>query len=69
VLRAHRGNRLGMYLKAANLLAVPAAWPSVERIYTWNAEENSPMLSVNIELGFTPAGRVAAWQKHLAPSG
>ncbi|MHA7261998.1 GNAT family N-acetyltransferase [Arthrobacter sp. TMN-37] len=68
VLRAHRGHRLGMLLKAANLQALRAAWPDVERIYTWNAEENSFMLAVNVELGFVPAGRVAGWQKRLGPS-
>jgi GNAT superfamily N-acetyltransferase len=65
VLKGHRGHRLGMLLKSANLLAAISAWPRVERIYTWNAEENSPMLSVNIELGFEPAGPVAAWQKRF----
>ncbi|WP_159800970.1 GNAT family N-acetyltransferase [Arthrobacter zhaoguopingii] len=68
VLRAHRGHRLGMLLKAANLLALRSAWPGVERIYTWNAEENSFMLAVNVELGFVPAGWVAGWQKRLDPS-
>lgn len=63
VLRAHRGRRLGMWLKAANLLDVPAVWPDARRVYTWNAEENSHMLAVNVQLGFVPAGYTAAWQK------
>jgi GNAT superfamily N-acetyltransferase len=66
VLEEHRGHRLGMWLKAANLGRVLDAWPSAERIYTWNAEENSFMLNVNIALGFRPAGRTAGWQKVLA---
>lgn len=65
VLSSHRGHRLGMWLKAANLLAVPDVWPETERIYTWNAEENRHMLDVNIELGFSPEGYTAAWQKKL----
>lgn len=65
VLSEHRGHRLGMWLKAANLLAVAAVWPEAQRIYTWNAEENRHMLSVNIELGFAPEGYTAAWQKKL----
>jgi GNAT superfamily N-acetyltransferase len=69
VLREHRGHRLGMLLKSANLLAAATAWPRVERIYTWNAVENSPMLAVNIELGFVPAGSVAAWQKRFDQPG
>ncbi|MHA7153904.1 GNAT family N-acetyltransferase [Arthrobacter sp. TMN-50] len=63
VLRTHRGKRLGMWLKAANLLDVPSFWPSARRVYTWNAEENEHMLAVNVELGFVPAGYTAAWQK------
>lgn len=65
VLSSHRGHRLGMWLKAANLLAVVDVWPEARRIYTWNAEENRHMLDVNIELGFTPEGYTAAWQKKL----
>ncbi|MBM7780398.1 GNAT family N-acetyltransferase [Arthrobacter tumbae] len=65
VLSAHRGHRLGMWLKAANLLAVVDVWPETRQIYTWNAEENRHMLDVNIELGFTPEGYTAAWQKKL----
>ncbi|NJC23179.1 GNAT superfamily N-acetyltransferase [Arthrobacter pigmenti] len=65
VLTRYRGHRLGMWLKAANLLAVAHAWPEAKRIYTWNAEENSHMLGVNIELGFKPVGYTAAWQKSL----
>ncbi|GAA1123248.1 GNAT family N-acetyltransferase [Arthrobacter flavus] len=63
VLRTHRGHRLGMWLKAANLLSVPSVWPDAQRVYTWNAEENAHMLAVNVELGFVPAGYTAAWQK------
>ena len=63
VLRTHRGHRLGMWLKAANLLSVPSVWPEAKRVYTWNAEENAHMLAVNVELGFVPAGYTAAWQK------
>ncbi|MEQ4205039.1 GNAT family N-acetyltransferase [Actinopolymorpha sp. B9G3] len=52
VLRTHRGRRLGLALKVANLQAVTAAQPQVERITTWNAEENGPMIAVNEALGF-----------------
>ena len=69
VLSAHRGHRLGMWLKAANLLAVPDVWPETRQVYTWNAEENRHMLDVNIELGFTPEGYTAAWQKKLESAG
>jgi GNAT superfamily N-acetyltransferase len=52
VLRAHRGHRLGLALKVANLRAMAAAQPQVERIDTWNAEQNGPMIAVNEALGF-----------------
>jgi GNAT superfamily N-acetyltransferase len=52
VLRTHRGHRLGLALKVANLQAVMAAQPQVERITTRNAEQNGPMIAVNEALGF-----------------
>ncbi|ROS23790.1 GNAT family N-acetyltransferase [Cellulomonas sp. PhB150] len=66
VVREHRGRRLGMLLKAANLQRLPQELPNVRRIGTWNAEENAPMLSINIELGFRPAGGAGEWQLDLA---
>lgn len=66
VLDEHRGHRLGMWLKASNLLRAATGWIDAERIYTWNAEENSFMLDVNVALGFLPSGRTAGWQRVLA---
>lgn len=65
VLREHRGHGLGMLLKAANLQRLGAQYPAVERIYTWNAEENRYMLRINEALGFRPAGWAGQWQKRL----
>jgi GNAT superfamily N-acetyltransferase len=65
VLGGHRGHRLGLWLKTANLRRVLDEWPTAQRIYTWNAEENSHMLDVNVALGFRPSGRTAGWQKTL----
>jgi GNAT superfamily N-acetyltransferase len=61
----HRGHRLGMLLKAVNLQRLAAERPDVRRVHTWNAEENSYMLSINVALGFRPAGGGAAWQLTL----
>jgi len=63
VLREHRGRRLGMLVKVANLDALAAERPATRRIHTWNAQENGHMLAINVALGFRPAGVWAAWQK------
>jgi GNAT superfamily N-acetyltransferase len=68
VLRAHRGHRLGMLVKAVNLQQLAALRPGTRRVHTWNAEENSHMLAINVALGFRPAGGAAAVQK-LLPAG
>ncbi len=65
-LKEHRGHRLGMLVKVANVRAVRAAFPRAERIHTWNAEENGHMLAINVAMGFRAAGISAAWQKRLA---
>jgi GNAT superfamily N-acetyltransferase len=65
VARAHRGHRLGMLVKVANLRRAQARWPSARSVLTWNASENQHMLSINIALGFRPAGYEGEWQKRL----
>lgn len=65
VRTSHRGRRLGMLLKAANLQRLAAEFPDAERVHTWNAEENSYMLDINVALGFRPAGGSAAVQLTL----
>ncbi|MBD5785985.1 GNAT family N-acetyltransferase [Cellulosimicrobium terreum] len=65
VLREHRGHRLGMLVKVANLEALALGRPATLRIHTGNAEENDHMLAINVALGFRPAGGWAAWQKRV----
>ncbi|HEX2856533.1 MAG TPA: GNAT family N-acetyltransferase [Propionibacteriaceae bacterium] len=65
VLRDHRGHRLGMLLKVWNLRRAQQMWPSVERVHTWNAEENNPMLSINFAIGFAVESIESAWQARL----
>lgn len=65
VLTEHRGHRLGTALKTANLLAVRERRPGLRRVHTDNAQENAPMLAINVALGFVTAGVSAGWRKQL----
>src|SRR5690606_5741557 len=62
----HRGHRLGLLVKTANLAAVLERRPSTERIHTWNADENQWMLAINVALGFAPASAEGAWRIDLS---
>ena len=66
VARPHRGHRLGMAVKVAMLQWLATTEPQLERILTWNAEENKHMIAINEELGFevlSPASR--SWEREL----
>lgn len=65
VLPEHRGHRLGMLTKAANLLQVREAVPAGASIMTWNAEENRHMLSINEALGYYPVMVEAGFERSL----
>ncbi|MEV4802183.1 GNAT family N-acetyltransferase [Nonomuraea sp. NPDC049421] len=52
VLREHRGHRLGLLLKVANLLWLREHEPHLDRIITWNAVSNAHMLAINEAMGF-----------------
>jgi hypothetical protein len=68
VLREHRGHRLGMLLKLANLDHLQRLAPGHPSVTTYNAEENRHMLSVNEDVGFVAWGYEGAWQKELKQS-
>lgn len=65
VLPEHRGHRLGMLLKIANLRFLQEHEPAVRRIDTWNADSNAPMLRVNLALGFQVVRQWAEWELRL----
>ncbi|PJI86683.1 GNAT family N-acetyltransferase [Luteimicrobium subarcticum] len=62
----HRGHRLGMLVKVANLRALRADRPAVERVVTWNADENEHMLAINVALGFRVTALGGGWELRLA---
>ena len=61
----HRGRRLGLAVKIANLEFLATQAPAVRLIVTGNAEVNAPMIGVNEMLGFEVAGVGTFWQKTL----
>lgn len=65
VLRHHRGNRLGMLLKLANLDLLREASPGVRYVRSVNAAENRHMIAINDAIGFVPAERFDEWQLDL----
>ncbi|MEZ0492648.1 GNAT family N-acetyltransferase [Kineococcus sp. TBRC 1896] len=52
VLAEHRGHRLGTLVKLACLRRALADNPAAQRVSTWNAVSNTPMIAVNEALGF-----------------
>ena len=66
VIAEHRGHRLGMLLKTANLQELARYSPESPLVYTFNAEENRHMLNVNEAVGFRAVGYDGAWKKTTA---
>jgi GNAT superfamily N-acetyltransferase len=65
VHREHRGHRLGVAVKVANLRLLQRERPVIERLTTYNAEVNEHMIGVNEALGFRPVARLGDFQKRL----
>lgn len=63
VLPEHRGHRLGLAVKVANLRLLQDARSDVTRMDTWNAEQNGPMVAVNEELGYRIIEHAHEWQR------
>lgn len=58
----HRGRRLGMLVKAANLRLLRETTPGAEIVNTWNAEINTHMIAINEALGFRAVQREREWE-------
>jgi GNAT superfamily N-acetyltransferase len=63
--RAHRGHRLGIAVKVANLRALQQHDPPVRELFTYNAEVNAHMVAINDAVGFVPVERLGEFQKRL----
>jgi GNAT superfamily N-acetyltransferase len=58
---AHRGHRLGMATKAANLRFIQAEVTGRELLVSYNAESNGPMVAVNEAMGFRAVQRLGEY--------
>lgn len=58
----HRGHRLGLLMKLANLDLLMRTISGVELVNTWNAAINEHMISVNEAMGFRAADVEWAWE-------
>jgi GNAT superfamily N-acetyltransferase len=65
VLKEHRGHRLGLAVKLANLDFLARELPTARHVITSNAAVNGPMIAVNDLMGFEVDAVGAFWQKSL----
>lgn len=65
VVRAHRGHRLGLLMKADMLRWISTERPEVSATITWNATGNHHMIAVNERLGATAVARNANYRLDL----
>ena len=67
VHRDHRGHRLGLAVKAANLRALQQAFPERTAVYTSNHEDNAQMVAINERMGFHPLELNVGFMRNLSP--
>lgn len=63
VVGAHRGVRLGLWLKASMLLWMRDVQPALTTIDTWNGQSNAHMIAINEALGCEVSVRGVALQR------
>ncbi|HEX6060657.1 MAG TPA: hypothetical protein VF001_01195, partial [Candidatus Limnocylindria bacterium] len=66
VTRAHRGHKLGLWMKAVMLDRILRERPESRFIRTGNANTNAQMLGINTQLGFKVAWQSMLWQLPIA---
>jgi GNAT superfamily N-acetyltransferase len=65
VLPEHRGHRLGMAVKVANLEELSRIAPARKRVRTMNDEQNPWMVQINKDLGFEVIEEALSMRKNL----
>lgn len=65
VVPEHRGHRLGMAVKVANLKELARCDPRRSTVQTANAEDNPWMVQINRDLGFEIAEEILAMRKNV----
>jgi hypothetical protein len=68
VAPAHRGHRLGLRIKLANLDLLVRQNPDVRAVDTFNADDNRWMIAVNEAMGFRAIQRIEDWELDLRPA-
>ena len=61
----HRGHRLGLAVKVANVRLLQETHPQITTVVTYNADVNAPMVAVNERLGFRPVQWMGELQKKI----
>ena len=65
VRRDHRGRRIGLAIKVANLRTLQRVHPRAERVHTGNAAVNEHMIAINEALGFRAVEALPEFQRRL----
>lgn len=61
----HRGHRLGLLVKLANLDLLRTGHPAVRAVDTVNADANRWMVAINAAMSFRPLDRLGEWELDL----
>ena len=67
VAPGHRGNRLGLRLKATNAGLLREAFPACRTLLTGNADVNAAMNAVNDRLGYRAVEQILEMQRQVEP--